>query len=1149
MSNPGIKTRNNVSVSLGDLNLQSVGQDKLPAQMTTTRKGSSTSFAPISLPLIDPGSSPVQRLPAQPLIITALVPLQLPPVPGYTTDRLTLNENTFTTNRGYIPVTKAGISAYRPEIVAVVDFQPLIDNTGVAFTNVGTLFDLNYQARMLRNNTLDGIFTSIATSTNRQLSTDLTTLATSYTTSINSLGSILTGFTANILEVKNLEKSFEIKDIPDNAYDTSRLLTLRTFFTRRMQFSGASYDIFSETKILEQALFDLRSALDNYSVSLFDSVDPDRSGDVSPVNLDKTYTFSFTVDGIRSNSNPRDATTEREFSNVVNSLPVNPDDRIRLLVHLLSKELRISKGLSKASVRRKLTETFQAQLDGNPFDNIIGGVGNNIFEAPLGINSLASLLFLKLDNNNFVLPFENKYVDDSNKTFIPGNKYFADTILNQDSAGNYNLVPLTTYSNTFSTVVGNTKTLFADLMGFGGGSNSLLPGTVMALFGNALKTTLQTTTNARTASSEALVSIALFKLASTDRPLRRSLFKFLCYAGVATGPSRDTQGIFARGFKDAGQSNDVFPYDQLDIQATAIEQRVGLLTRSARTTTNTSSNNTTTTDPKNPLIVLQEGAIKTALMTCITTSGGTSNLFKEFIHLCNTLDQAATIEGNELSYTLLDSTGRTRYNYISSSFLLLMMFETFIALTNKYASGEFIQSTRNSIRFSVDFNAGIVNMIGVVKRPPRESEDAPVLGIISASPPTPPKANKATFALTPAYAANMNKVEDEDLFVENILHIFDVINTKLVQSTRHATSFFGSSIVASKSRQLNENQVRISTCTFDRYNRDPGLFGNSDTVSVDERNAVVSLLKEQPFIGPEVTTKIKLLSVGIPAGFIDFLSGRLKREAINQNSFKNQNQDLIKVNVYCRMAEFDDISFKPQTFLFDMALFYNQPANIQEVQSFSRVILNPQTTLKDYTTGLKTVQTRAGILSGVKYRTLSTAEKQSLFYNHVVSGLFDTYVSLTTGMKLTEEVFTVDDFVGDFTTDIESIVRRYFSEVKRVPLPSEGLQAILVNPSVAEDIKDELKLLMFGNVAFKPSAIRHKVLNQKLFDRVFTIPVNLDNFIVDFQTTKQTATGRLALESSRFKNRARIDKESGEQFIPRESFVFDDLFITVETVD
>src|SRR5690606_15427647 len=103
---------------------------------------------------------------------------------------------------------------------------------------------------------------------------------------------------------------------------------------------------------------------------LFDIFDTNRINDIDPIKINKinrdSINFRFNLDSIRSPNESVNATTVNFFTNFINSLPTNSDDKIKLLITLLSKELRISKGLTKPEIKRILRDEFQTNNSGNP---------------------------------------------------------------------------------------------------------------------------------------------------------------------------------------------------------------------------------------------------------------------------------------------------------------------------------------------------------------------------------------------------------------------------------------------------------------------------------------------------------------------------------------------------------------------------------------------------------------------------------------------------------------------------------------------------------------------------------------------------------------------------------------------------------------
>ena len=105
------------------------------------------------------------------------------------------------------------------------------------------------------------------------------------------------------------------------------------------------------------------------------------------------------------------------------------------------------------------------------------------------------------------------------------------------------------------------------------------------------------------------------------------------------------------------------------------------------------------------------------------------------------------------------------------------------------------------------------------------------------------------------------------------------------------------------------------------------------------------------------------------------------------------------------------------------------------------------------------------------------------------------------------------------------------------------------NPDVDDDTKDTLRLLTYGSIVFEPNVLRQQVVSNKLFDRVFHIPVGIENYEIDEMLTNSTESGRMSLKQSfvqdntvRTSDGKLIMQTSGENDI-----IFNDFFVTIET--
>ncbi len=685
----------------------------------------------------------------------------------------------YTINNGqYQPISLNGICSFRPEIVLLMDYNNLY-NTGLGeYSSEGKMVALNYESGLLRANVVQKMVKAIADK--QDPDRVFPVLNSSKSSKLNSIEQTLTFLNANLQQINNAKKAFDIKHLTNDHYDTSRFLTLEEFFEKKMKYDRRAYESFSDTKVLYQLVFDLRSMMEKYSLSLLDSIDSDRGlNDLNPITIDRTYAddsnFSFTI---QSNS-AKFPYTPNEFSSFGNSLPSNVDDKIKLLIATLAKELRVSRGLAEEPVRALLQGYFGGNADGNPFDNVVGTVGSDIFESPQGTNSLASLFQVKGSNSTTVLPFERKTVDDNQTSYVPGTRYFADSILELDQSGKtprFSTQALTDYVARYSDVLANVKLVLDELFQINSKTTSLRTNVVYNDFALSLRHSLSSLASS-TQNTDQAIFLALFRLAGKDSQLKLMLFQYLLLLGLVSNEPKSEKKVFIRFATEltdlknlsfvkvgASESPDIFGgvyslstyLKQLcaDIETRALElinqklsQKLGVSINTFGTTNSTKDSGLVTSNTSRAAaefasqqqpganiqnqhdkvvrgdlstdstlgasgdisdsetkIFLNPRAISNTLETANNVT--TTNLAKELLSLSSKLDAAASDASVSRTYLLGDdavnraSSTLTRFNQLSTTTLLLFMFETMFAFTSKYFSADFVSSadpTRPSI--------------------------------------------------------------------------------------------------------------------------------------------------------------------------------------------------------------------------------------------------------------------------------------------------------------------------------------------------------------------------------------------------------------------------------------------------------------------
>jgi hypothetical protein len=701
----------------------------------------------------------------------------------YPVDTLNVAE-TRLLNGQFAPVMDGGIVPFRPEIIGVFDFSPIYRvGTRIRNSELGDFVDIQYQASHLRKETLLKLVNKIQKRNDATTSDDsFNAIRERYKREIKEVETALSYFQDILSNIEAIKNSLQVKQIPKSFYNAS-FLPMEEFFAKKMQFTKNQYSIFSDSKILGQLLFDFRAILENYSISLLDLKDPDREQDYNPITIDKTYTnssgFTFNIANLRSVTVPVNATDVNFFNAFVNSLPQNFDDRIKLLIVLLSKEYLVSRGLGRQDIQR-LLQNFGAQSFGNPFDNLIGEPGNSIFERPRGQNSLSSLLFIEPGIPNAkVLPFESKYVDsnDQKSVYVPGSTYFADSILSLQD-GKWNTSVFVNYVNLYNNRLREVKNIVEEIFSLNNLSTPIAPNSLSDAIMNSLKASISTLSETESVSADQGVIAALFKLASTDNELKLLLFQFSILVGMAANAASMQKEIFdvlARSelsslrslsylqIPDGVEPNPargqsvIRPY--IEQLADLIEKRVVVLTtkiapnyrriletaelfRSLRTfrTSNLSSmrassilagstalrsigftNFNKTSNNYIVTIHLQRGNIARILKS-LTSSGGDNrtNFIEEFVETASNLFKAAQIQGTN-AHLLQDGTNRTRYNFLSISTQLLILFEIFFAYASRYAFASFeknAQENESTIVVDTLGNKAIISTIdNIIKRP------------------------------------------------------------------------------------------------------------------------------------------------------------------------------------------------------------------------------------------------------------------------------------------------------------------------------------------------------------------------------------------------------------------------------------------------
>jgi len=1200
-----------------------------------------------------------------------------PPNSRYSDDILDMTETSVNNNQ-FEAIEKNGVSSFRPEIIAVADFVPVYKGKTqeVHLTDGGLYMQLQNQMLEVRRETLVRNLSSLSKWNSKVADEAFVDVDQSFNKELQRTTKTTDFYERFISALESSKENLNIRNvatIPD-IYGRGEFLSMPNFFEKSLQFSKANQQFYSNTKLFLQFCSDLRAVLENYSFELLDLSDSDRVNDTDPIDVDNTYTtkdgFSFSIDLIRSLYTPQNASNSVIFNSTLSSLPHDPADRIKLLVTLLSKEYRVSKNLSNSGTSKVLLDKFSQENSGNPFDNITGIPGDTIFDSPTGANSLSSLAHVGLGSNAIVLPFEKKYVDTdtSGKTFVPGSSYFFDTILASSTATEFNTKPYVDFCDRFTDITNSATSMINTLLQLEdkNSSSRINPKVMIDSFLFSTKTSISGLLETKSINKDQGATLALIKLANTDSKLKNMLFQFVIFAGIASQTPTDQKKVFADLASElkttsaisyariiarlsvdlTDESKRGILQSYLQDLAQDIEDRVFLLVSGRAIPKRTVSTKLAALDSSyssvanlglvnfdldRRVIFLDDGNIKTILMSMVVpSSNATTTILKEFLNIANELTIAANTNGVS-SYLLPDGSGRTRYNFLSTSMQLLLMFEVISSLSEKFTFANFAKAKyANKILLEVDARSNHFM---------HESISQVLVGFSAAGQPPPPappvtKAssqqayadawNASLLATKAAYEANLpqnrlsnyqttenarlaaaltapvklqtppgpehielknsltiiiSKITNENEVISKFLKLINQFNGQLrngktiLLNTFNSTTlqnFLVENSVVDLNVIKNPSQLRTSTYLFRELTS--GVSSETSTTNenskfekliiddnpIQEKLMMLSSLLKEPQYGIDsrADERLRIISVGIPAGMSKKLSERIQLSKINRESFFDRQSDVIKIKIYKRDSRFGDIVFKPKTFLFDLSLFQSTQ-EIKRIQprdgeSFEQLLgrdrlSDLQVPKKNVTSTLETLKTNS------TYSFLADSQKTSLFYNHVQSYLLETYLMLMTGMKLREETFTTDD-IGDYglalNAKLESALKSYIQNTYSENVGNLSMQQVLSSETISQEAKDVANLFTYGSKKFEPSIMRKQVVGPKLFDRIFHIPMSTEGFEIDFELTRATDSGRQALVQNFIQEKI-SETEDGKTLFQStqqlDDVVFADFFASIET--
>ncbi len=381
---------------------------------------------------------------------------------------------------------------------------------------------------------------------------------------------------------------------------------------------------------------------------------------------------------------------------------------------------------------------------------------------------------------------------------------------------------------------------------------------------------------------------------------------------------------------------------------------------------------------------------------------------------------------------------------------------------------------------------------------------------------------------------------------------------------------------------LNPAQIALSIReglevqkTLQGKRRNVSAFSDQNLISSASKNMLMAMLREPRFKGGDAASNLKLVTVGIPSG----MKASLKSlEILGEDSPGPEKEvDIININVFRRDVEFDDIVFKPMSFLFELSRFTDVKRNRLRRRTRLYGTSNSYSAAGDVRTidiqvdedfkwgggnnlgisgdAYDTIHT---IGEGPEYDMLTTTEKHQMFNNHITSYFLGVYLRLLTDMDFRESSFLINNTMAEMKADEKDraqFMKLLLTRVKNVagrPITvdqlkqssdeiakafdkmgnkdswiasaaeknvSSGLGSLTRNANleIADDTLAFVKTFSPDSLLTGAGVTAKRLVTPKLFERIFHLPVDLDEFEIDVEATRATQSGSKMLDSAGFK--------------------------------
>jgi hypothetical protein len=956
-------------------------------------------------------------------------------------------------------------------------------------------------------------------------------------------------------------------------YDYQQLLSQFGFSTNNIR-------LFMSTKLWTQTIYELKETLLTHSVNFVDGDTSTQMYDTNPTTITTSTSPRFVLSNVHSslpkienirlwktNVDAYNGTTYviKSMIGLYENFSFSSENlKIAVLCNALSKEYRLSKGLTDSTVISTLKDDYGYTVNdvGNLtiFDYILGKFGRTCFDVQNDVqNSLVNLSQTKA-NQYDVLNFESEYVSTSNGALTPSSAYFTQDVITSSDITKLSALNTRIKKSlkSFYTVVDKLNLLDYDsnnaVTTQSEADNDVYVQNPYTLYHKIYMTFISVGT-LKLQFSNGDIALGLLSLAAEDVQLRASLLLYFVKVNFTSEPGTlnislgrtpdPTVEVFNYASTKSIINDIVNRFNQLMIERSTSRAYTGYSGYSKVTYTRASI----------------ENALKSKTGGFKVVSDLFHDILTKFMFDLFTKNHAPL------------QNGITRFSGVSDTALSILTLDTIIHIVKRVCGHVFVSAVRQK-NSDYSYELMVLKLTPAYQRDVQQSFSDTVSRLKSEN----ARVQMSCYALMSTMSTITNNI---DYFVGSL-------NSKNnIDSMKQIRSIIGD---ADTNSLFKQTQALMLASHVDDTLKSLNNVSNEFQLDMQVRlhndlsNVLLDLSDAEDF--PEGS---KILTVGLPTGFTEALWSTPSIDKLKKTTYNRKERDVISLTVYMTDTVNPDIIFKPVRFLFELTRFpvrydyvIDVPSKLSNPRTYYNLIKHREGSSTFYFEGNDTNDVTT--FSSSKYSFLNSDQKQQIYKNHSLSYLLEHYINTMTGVRLDEisfsDVKTVIEKGVDsayksaiFNNNVEKMTTPVTAVTSKTGVlfniaPTQSKTVTQTNAKVTDLSKvnvDSLSLKflqsffddytlygattnVFNRFTDQNSTLQY-LLSPRTFDRVFNVLVNKTMFTVDVQQTTDTVYGKKEYDDSLKNNTLIVDQNGNVKINDSIDARLYKYFTTIETFD